>query len=263
MTRKLTRAPIYFALVQARFNPILALDQYAPQIQDQLRRSGYPDAEKGHLMTMELKLVPHAGGIPANVPVSQTTRYAFRDVEHTACFVLDQGALTLQTNKYDTFSAFRSEFLKGLEAVHDSVGLSYVDRIGFRCLDAVFPDPDETLADYLTTSVLGLTSGQKAELIHSVTETRFRNSGMDVVARVRIQDGDVEFPPDLVPSALPISGRFQELNGRHAILDTDVAVNRRISLSLGCINTELSSIHEEMTTAFNSTVTQHALDAWK
>ena len=263
MTGQLTRAPTCFALVQVHFNPILALDHYAPQIQDQLRRSGYPDAEKGHLTTMDLKFAPHAGGIPAHVPVSQTTPYAFRDVEHTACFVLDQGALTLQTNEYDTFSVFRSEFLKGLEAVHGSVGLSYIERIGLRCIDAVFPDPDETLADYMATSVLGLTIGLKAELIHSVTEIRFRNSGMDVVARVRIQDGDVEFPPDLVPSALPISGQFQGSSGRHAFLDTDVSVNRRISFSLGCINTELSSIHEEMTTAFNSTVTQHALDAWK
>jgi uncharacterized protein (TIGR04255 family) len=40
MARKMTRAPVYFAIMQARFNPILALDSYAPQIQERFRKHG-------------------------------------------------------------------------------------------------------------------------------------------------------------------------------------------------------------------------------
>ena len=263
MTRKMTRAPVFFAIVQARFNPILALDSYAPQIQDQLRRHGFPDAEKGHLATMNLNLTSLPGNGAPQVPVSQTTRYTFRNMERTAGFVLDQGALSFQTTEYDVFPDFSTQFLDGLQAVHDAVDLNYTDRIGFRYLDAVFPTPGESLADYLKTSVLGLTDTLQADLIHSLTETRYRTLNIGVLGRVRILDGNVEFPPDLVPNILSISQRFQDLTGRHAILDTDGSIQHRATFDLERIGNDLAAIHEEIAKVFDSTITSHACDYWR
>ena len=263
MTRKMTHAPVFFAIVQARFNPILALDSYAPQIQDQLRRHGFPDAEKGHLATMGLNLASLPGNGVPQVPVSQTTRYTFRNMERTAGFILDQGALSFQTSEYDVFPNFSTQFLDGLQAVHDSVDLNYTDRIGFRYLDAVFPTPDERLADYLETSVLGLTDTLQADLIHSLTETRYQILNIGVIARVRILDGNVEFPPDLVPNILSISQRFRDLTGKHAILDTDGSIQHRKTFDLERISSDLASIHEEIAKVFDSTITSHARDSWR
>ena len=47
MGTKMRSAPVYFTIAQARFNPILTLDAYAPQIQERLRKEGFPDAKKG------------------------------------------------------------------------------------------------------------------------------------------------------------------------------------------------------------------------
>lgn len=263
MTRKLTHAPVYFAIIQARFNPILALDSYAPQIQDQLRRHGFPDAEKGHLATISLNLASLPGGSAPQAPVSQTTRYTFWNMDRTAGFVLDQGALSFQTTEYDIFPTFSDRFLEGLQAIHNAVELNYIDRIGFRYLDAVFPKSGETLVDYLETSVLGLTDTLQTDFIHSLTETRFQTSDVSVLARVRILDGKIEFPPDLVPNILPISERFQTLTGRHAILDTDGAIQQRVPFDLDRIGVQLETIHDEISKVFNSTITSHALVAWK
>jgi uncharacterized protein (TIGR04255 family) len=54
MARKMTHAPVYFAIIQARFNPILALDSYAPQIQEHFRKHGFPDAQRGALAAFNL-----------------------------------------------------------------------------------------------------------------------------------------------------------------------------------------------------------------
>ena len=169
MAWRMTHAPVYFAIVQARFNPILALDAYAPQIQDRFRKHGFPDAQRGVLATLNLNFAAPTEGSSPQVPVAQTTRYTFCNMDRTAGFILDQGALSFQTTEYDVFDTFSGEFRQGLEAVHDAVELSYTDRIGFRYLDAVFPRANEALGDYLNSSVLGLTEHFQESL-----STRFR-----------------------------------------------------------------------------------------
>src|SRR2546430_1267022 len=110
MGRKMNNAPVYFAIVQARFNPILALDSYAPAIQDSLRRQ-FPDAQKGTLNTFNLALNPALDGGQSQVPVSRVTRYTFLNAGRTAGFILDQGTLSYQTTDYDVFETFSDTFL--------------------------------------------------------------------------------------------------------------------------------------------------------
>jgi uncharacterized protein (TIGR04255 family) len=52
MRAKMKSAPVYYVIVQVRFNPILSLDTYAAQIQERLRKEGFPDAQRGFLATI-------------------------------------------------------------------------------------------------------------------------------------------------------------------------------------------------------------------
>ena len=56
MGARLRAAPVFFTIAQVRFNPILSLEAYAPQIQERLRKEGLPDAQKGLLATINLNL---------------------------------------------------------------------------------------------------------------------------------------------------------------------------------------------------------------
>lgn len=263
MAGKMTHAPVYFAIVQARFNPILALDSYAPQIQERLRKHGFPDVQKGVLPTLNLNLAAPTEGSTPQVPVSQTTRYTFCNMARTTGFILDQGALSFQTTEYDVFDTFSGGFQQGLQAVHDAVDLSYTDRIGFRYLDAVFPKANENLGDYLNPSVLGLAEKFQATAVHSFSETSLRSANVNVVARVIIQDSEVGFPPDLLPNILHVAERFRVLRGRHAILDTDGSFEGRESFSLERISDHLNAIHGEIAKALRATVTPNAIKAWE
>lgn len=42
MRGHLSNAPVYYALVQAHFNPIATMSNYTDRIPDVLRRQGYP-----------------------------------------------------------------------------------------------------------------------------------------------------------------------------------------------------------------------------
>jgi uncharacterized protein (TIGR04255 family) len=263
MARKMTHAPVYFAIVQARFNPILALDSYVPQIQERFRKEGFPDVQKGVLATLNLNLAAPAEGSTPQVPVAQSTRYTFCNMDRTAGFILDQGALSFQTTEYEIFETFSGGFRRGLQAVHEAVDLSYTDRIGYRYLDAVFARANESLEDYLNPSVIGLAEKFRDSVVHSFSETNLRSANINVVARVIIQDGEVGFPPDLLPNILRLAERFRVLRGRHAILDTDGSFEGREPFSLDRIADHLNAIHDEVAKTFNATVTQNALKVWK
>lgn len=263
MGTKMRYAPVYFTIAQARFNTILALDSYAPQIQDRLRKQGFPDAKKGFLATINLNLAAPTEASAPQMPVAQTTRYMFGNMEQTSGFILDQGALSFRTTGYDVFETFSSDFLKGLQAVEEAVDLSYTDRIGVRYLDAVFPKTAETLRDYLCGSMLGLTEKLPGTVVHAFSETLVKTDGINVLSRVIIQDGAVGFPPDLQPMTLSLAERFRELRGRHAIIDTDGSFESREAFDLERIRERLVLIHEEINRAFRASVTENALKVWE
>jgi uncharacterized protein (TIGR04255 family) len=233
MGTKMGSAPVYFTIAQARFNPILTLDTYAPQIQERLRKEGFPDVKKG-----------------------------FDNMERNSGFILDQGALSFQTTEYDVFESFSLLFLKGLQAVNEAVGLSFTERIGVRYLDAVFPKSGESLRDYLAGSVLGLTEKLDETIVHAFSETLVKKDSVNVRSRVIIQEGDVGFPPDLQPMTLSIGERFKQLHGRHAIIDTDGWSELREGFNVERVREQLTLIHTGIDRTFRASVTENALKAW-
>ena len=167
----MTNAPVYYALAQVQFNAVLALDQYLSQIQDNLRKAGYPDFEKSFMAMINLNTgVGQGQAVPAMQPQA---RYQFLNGDRTAGFILDQSGIVFQTADYDTFEPFLAECVKGLQIVHSAADLDYSERAGIRFLDAVCPKGDEKISQYLAPSLLGLIDQlAPRELVHSVSETR-------------------------------------------------------------------------------------------
>lgn len=263
MGAKLRAAPLYFTIVQVRFNSVLSLETYAPQIQERLRKDGFPDAQRGVIATINLN-VPVASDVGSPpMPVAQA-RLLMGNMERTSSFILDPNALSFQTAEYNTFESFSADFFKGLEAVNDAVGLSYADRIGLRYLNAVFPKPGETIRDYFPESLLGLSiaDGPARGIVHSFSETLIKADQVNVRSRVVIQDGEVAFPPDLQPLQLKVAARFKQLRGRHGIIDTDGWTDSREEFSVDRIRERIDLIHEEVERTFLASVTKNAVKAW-
>lgn len=264
MAQKLQNAPVYFTIVQARFNPIAALDAYAPMVQESLRKQGFPDFQKGVLATFNLSLGAPREASPTQVPVEQTARYTFLNIERTAGFILDQAALSFQTTEYDVFESFLETFLVGLRTVHEAVDLSYTERLGVRYLDAVFPRTGEVLSGYLNESLLGLLGKIEGhQLVHAFSETAGRVGSITVVSRAIVQGDRVGFPPDLQPMNLMVAERFRSRTGIHATLDIDGFYDQRERFDISRVQEHLIDIHDEITKSFEVSVTPYALEVWK
>jgi uncharacterized protein (TIGR04255 family) len=262
MGKKLTHAPVYFSIVQVKFNPLFKLDGYVAEIQDRLRRAGYPDAKKGLLTQLNLLTLNQSEHAAPAVPVLQSSRYIFGNRERTAEFILDQFALTFQTTEYDVFESFSERFLVGLDAVQDAASLDYVERVGVRYLNAIQPRDGEELSSYLAPQLTGLSATLGGSLIHSFSETRVKKNGVEILVRSVLQDSTIAFPPDLQPMMLELLPRFRAHNGFYAILDLDGWRERREEFARSYVAEALHDIHDHVENAFLSCTTKHAKEVW-
>lgn len=264
MGQKMKNAPVYFTIAQVRHNPVLRLGSYAPDIQDRMRKAGYPDFKKG--VSMAFTLMAQGDNSQSHNPVvEQVERLMFFSSDSTRGFIVEQNALSFHTTEYDTFDTFADEFMKGLAIVHECVMLAHTERIGLRYLDAVVPpNGEDGLQDFLAPGVLGLSSRLPGDVrvSHSFSETHIQTAGCAVLARTIIQAGPLGFPLDLQPIGVKIADRFREINGVHAIIDTDASIEGRHTFNLDTIKSQLKMVRQGIGLAFETIVTPLAVSTW-
>jgi uncharacterized protein (TIGR04255 family) len=264
MSRQMKNAPVYFTIAQVRFNPILSLSTFIPGIQEDFRKHHFADFKKSVAMTFAFAPVVNKETENQMPPAQPLERYVFSDTANTQNFLLEYGALSFQSTRYEIFETFVAELMNGLGLLDQMVGgLSFVERVGLRYLDAVIPREGETLDQYLIPEALGLYGRLKGRTKHTFSETMAESSEGSLISRAVVQEGPVGFPPDLLLNELKITQSFANFNGMHAILDTDAFIAERMPFNLGEVKKRLGVLHDRINEAFRALVTPHALDVWK
>jgi len=267
MSKKMKNPPVYFVIAQIRHHPVLKLEAYAPDIQDKMRKSGYPGYEPGISIAMQLPGFVEKGNVQqlAFSNMQQVSRFMFSDAEGSNVFIVDQNAITFYSTEYGTFDQFADEFIKGIQIVDESVNLSGCTRIGMRYLDAILPpEGQDDLGEYLVKEVLGIKNKlpQDTNFMRAFSETIFQVEDCSVTARAVTQSGPLGFPPDLLQIKVNLPERFRVINGVHAILDTDAWKEGDRKFDLGTLKSELHDIQQAANLAFKVTVTPAAIAAW-
>lgn len=258
MGAPLNNPPVYFTVVQVRFNPILKLADFLPVIQESFRHVRFPDFAKHTTMAIKVNL---KDGQVTPTPEAQE-RYVFGNAAKTHSFILDANSLTLQSTDYGRFESFSDEFLKGLARIHETIQLDFTERVGLRYLDRIIPLADNDLRKYLVAEALGLSAKLGGNPVHSFCETLTVVRGIKLASRVITQSGPLVFPPDLMPLGLEVAERFKVHQGLHAILDNDGFFEGREAYSADTVHDHLSAIHEVIGTAFRSVATKFAFEKW-
>lgn len=267
MGKRMKQAPVYFTLAQVRYNPILLLGTYAPDIQESMRKVGYPDYRPGKSVIINFNMQSAEGNLSPQSPVTETIeRHVFLNRDGTCGFVVEQNALSFQTTEYDTFETFSKLFFAGLEIVHKCLSLDYSERIGIRYLDAVFPPGGEAeLKEYLAPGILGLADRlpQDVPIELSISETHIVMPDAKLLSRTIIRNGPLGFPMDLATQGLHVPQRFQQIDGVHAIIDTDASQEGREAFDLARLGERLDTLHTKIRMTFDASVTEYALKMWE
>jgi uncharacterized protein (TIGR04255 family) len=259
---KLKRAPVYFTVAQIQFNPIEEMGNYLNTIQPAFRRLGFTDFKPQAFQRIVFPFSTAEGGNAVPPSIASQSRYSFGNIDGTESFVLETNSLAFQTTSYDVFETFSEKFLEGLKIIHSAIELSFVERIGIRYLDAVQPTKNETLADYLTSEVLGLSEKLSGLPAHSESVTVMNDDVGQLLSRVIITSGKIGFPMDIAATAPKINSRFTDGEGRHAILDTDSSYAQRFAFGIEEVTKRLKALKLKITQSFDATVTAHAKKSW-
>lgn len=264
MGTPLKSPPVYFTICQVRFNQLLKLAEYLPAIQEGFRKAGYPAYEAQSNLVIQMVNQSPQGGKPEQMQPMPSTHnsYQFGNLESTHSFILDSQALTLQSTKYGCFEEFSAEFMKGLRIVHETVDLSFTERIGLRYLDRVVPLQGDSLEQYLVQEVHGLLNRLGGQGLFTYSEAMSQKDDVKLRARVVIQGGGLAFPPDVQPGNMVVDARFHDYQGVSAILDNDGFVEKREAFSYDMLAAHLNKIHDMVDIAFRAAVTDYAFVAW-
>jgi uncharacterized protein (TIGR04255 family) len=266
VAEKMADAPVFCAVTQVRHNSILTLRDYVPRIQEQFRRAGYADFRQGVQIAFTIPQPGAQDSAAVEPPAQKIEQYFFFDADGMSGFILLNNALAFLTTDYDTFPIFRTRLRAGLELVHEAVGgLSFIERIGIRYLNAVAPGEGESLRQYLEEELWGLPARLNQHIFeYSFTESKLLAEGIgEAVCRTVSQNRTLTFPPDLNLPGLKLKERFRQIVGEHATIDTDASTSQRMSFDVETVLAKLTTLHDLAETAFLASATDHARSVWK
>lgn len=268
MNGLLASAPVYYALVQIRFEPVASMAKYVNELQDRLRKSGFPlyETEQTHALSFfsaqngDLTVPPV--GVP--MPMANTTPiWYFTSSDRSRGYVLSNDFVTFQVTKYEGHELFFKELLAGFQLVNEVVSLGNITRVGMRYLDAIIPKEEESIKDYLHSSVLGIEFG--TDWLGGSWESAYKTKHGLLIAKVyRAANAPVGTPIDLQIKNLQLPERFRSNTPvRHAVMDLDHYSDGTLPPDTKALAESLNYLHEGVSDFFKALVTEHALERWK
>lgn len=261
---RMSNAPVYYALIQAKFNPIAAMEKYVGEIQDVLRHLEFTLFETQE--TKQLEFAISNEGTPPEPRLMTTTAWIISKADRKSGFILNSSSLTFHTTEYDTHDEFIKELVKGLAEVHKVLGLEHISRIGLRYLSAVIPQKDQSVDMYLDPGVRGVNLKQTRQ--YSLYESIYKTSCQGVanttlVARVHRAIAPLGYPPDMNPSGLVSKDKFSISEViDHAVIDIDHFSEATKHIDLSKIGSEFLTLHITLREAFDAISTDDAKKIW-
>lgn len=260
---KLTRDPLSLVLCQVRFSAIRKMPDYIPDIQDRLRRKGFPNDASGQGQTLVISQTPE--GL-MKTDAKAVRRDEFRSKDERWAAVISPDSLALVTTAYDRYRGFHEHLTMILQEV-DAVAelrLSQVHRLGIRYIDVIEPQDGETFRDYLKGPLHGLQSDvflDNAQVIQSQTVGRTKEGTLSV--RIWQNDQGQVVPPDILQGK-PMPMRINvPMNKLITLVDTDHFVQGAWDYDLTSVMETMDVLHQGINRAlFNDVITPHARTAW-
>ncbi len=244
-------------LAQVRTSPVAKMADYAGEVQERVRRRGFPRFAESHVQ--EILLAP--GGPPQ---LRVHPRWEFQDKDRATGIILTQNGVVLHTRAYDTFDAFAEHLALALEVVGEVVKPSLVERLGLRYVDLIRTEDGESWTDYVKQTLHGISDravGMRSSL-HRSEIVGTTEVGQLVVRCFQASDGSF-LPPDLVPSSLDHSAVILRPEEVVTLLDLDHYSEAAREYDAVEVVEHMWRLHDNLDLSFRECVTDHARTRWK
>lgn len=253
----LPQSPLVFTLGVVQFDPVMAVGNYIPDIQESLRKNGFPKVRE-RMITH--RIIQTEGG---ELRGELKKQWEFHDSDNRTSILVDQDAVVVQTTAYSTYEKFRELFELALNSIANRLEVAEVLRCGLRYIDVIDQPEVGDVADLVDCRLLGLAELDGFHRKHSHSATEMEGAD-DSTIRIRasVVPRGIVLPPDLIPCDLS----FEKTPVRQTpfvMLDLDHFSLRSFPYDLKWTLEHLSNLHDGLDHAFRSSVTPHALELWK
>ena len=246
--------PIVFALGQVVISAVLNMESYIPEIQERLRKTGYPRFERLELQALRVE----AGASPR---MQTDTRWLFINRDRTGLVSINTNSVVLERSEYTSFDDFASELADVLTQIQEVIDVELTDRLGFRRVNLVEEQDDLSLTEALSEGLLGI----DADSFTSRGEHRYEFWANTLVGRLAVRTShpapEGALPADLSSSQLSI--RKPADTAAAATVDIDHFMVEPADFSVENIIESFWTLHDASDQAFRSAVTDAALEAWR
>lgn len=253
---KLTNSPLVLVLAQLRIAPVLAMERYIPDIQERLRKSGFPRFSRTQVQELAFG--------PGGPMIQASNRWEFADESSRWMIVVTENSIAVLTTAHDTFeSPFLERLLLAGAAVNEFATPVHVNRAGLRYINVVVRAEGHGFSEYLHAGFLG----PKPETVgFTKVMTNFAAVGETaegiLALRCNFVSDDAVLPADLnVGNVLRLRDDIPYAEP-HAFLDIDHFVEIDASLDVDAIRDRYHGLHTTTRAAFLGAVQPFALKEW-
>lgn len=256
----LTRSPLILVLAQIKITPVMNMEKYVPEIQDRLRKNGFPKFRKRLIRTQAQDPQGNA------LQLEDRTDWEFLTSGDQVALNVGNNGIALVTTDYTSFEDFARHVEASLQIVDDVVDISGVERIGLRYIDLIEPTAEKPLSWFLSPQILGLSLDGLGKRLANKSETVLETGEhQKLVLRCMERPGGVVLPADLLTvgaklkKALQSGDSFGILDSDHYVEFPEVPLDYDTAEVLG----RLSNLHDALDQSFRKAVTSEALEHWK
>lgn len=252
---KLHKSPLVSVLAQVLTSPVAKMADYAADVQERVRRNGFPRFVEGTVQELLLT--------PAGPQLRTHPRWEFQDKDRTTAIILTQTGIVLHTREYDTFDAFSKHLKLALDVVEAVVKPSLVERLGLRYVDLIRPSVGEAWTDYVKPGLHGIVDGavDMQSSLHR-SETVGKTAVGQLIVRCFQMEGGF-LPPDLAATSLDYSSVVLGPNEKVTLIDLDHYAELTREYDAEQVLEDMWRLHDNLDLAFRECITDHALTRWK
>lgn len=258
-SERLNKAPLALTLAQVRFSSVVHMVKYVPEIQEKLRKLGFP------LFTEE-QVHSFMVGPSLGVPQSPrpTYRWTFLAAEKRESIVLTESFLVVETANYDVFPTFLQRIKTALETVHGFAELQVIQQIGLRYVNVIRSESNVLAINYLSDSLHGIRvdSIEGLNNVANYHRSQGKTSHGEMIIQIAGACGEGILPPDLADTKVEVlvKPKHDEL---FVVLDLDHISKTQFPFDLTKLERMLDGMHDSIEMAFRSIVTKDAIKIWK
>lgn len=255
------KPPVFYFLIQVRFNRVTQMELHVPAFQEVLRREGYSDFNE----ELQLDVTMHSvgGSQSPGIHQAQRKRWLFSDMEKQTGFVLIDDALVFHTTAYKSYSDCRSIMTRALQKLDEIVELDFVQRVGMRYLDQVADQDISGLSELLQPGLLGLAADVQGKLHHSLSETVSVVDGLTLVLKSVVSPAGMMLPMDLQGITLALPEEVVGKRSPQVVMDSDCYVEKRFAFDMAEIERYLDRLHGGLLDLFKRSITEKAKQLWQ